>query len=114
MQIYLIMQRSYNMSEQNNWKEEFDKRFCSFNLKSWNMSEGKPFDGSSIADTCGSADEYIKSFISSLLSSQAHALKEQMKKLITEEIATAHTEGVATSRLTSLYNKVSAIESIEI
>lgn len=32
--------------------------------------------------------------------------KNDVVRLITDEIATAHTEGTPTSRLTSLYNKV--------
>ena len=50
-----------------NWEEMFDKQFCSFGLNGFDMKDGKPFDGSSVADYCGSADEYIKQFISKLL-----------------------------------------------
>jgi len=66
-----------------NWSEEFDKRFSSFGIKYHKICkkcDGKPFDGSSVADGCGSADEYIKDFIKSLLSTQEEKIRKEYKE----------------------------------
>jgi len=55
----------------------FDKRFCSFNLSADERCKEclhKTFDGSSVADGCGSADEYIKEH---LISSQISLLEAE-------------------------------------
>lgn len=47
-------------------EKEFDEKFCSFNLSADERCKEclhKTFDGSSVADGCVSADEYIKSFL---------------------------------------------------
>lgn len=62
--------------------EAFDKRFCSFNLSADERCEKclhKTFDGSSVADGCGSADEYIKKFIIEALSHQSSELKRKIE-----------------------------------
>lgn len=48
--------------------EKFDEKFCSFNLSGDERCEKclhKSFDGSPVADYCGSVDEYIKDYLKS-------------------------------------------------
>jgi len=66
----------------------FDKRFCSFNLSADERCKEclhKTFDGSSVADGCGSADEYIKEH---LISSQISLLEAELerKKIVLEKL----------------------------
>lgn len=66
-------------------RKEFDKKFCSFSLSADERCEKcvhKTFDGSSVADHCGSADEYIKSFIDSLIDRTVQMTEERMVKMI--------------------------------
>lgn len=65
------------MPEQDDWKEEFDEKFAKqANIKAMLRNSSVP-----IVELLE-----IKDFISSLLSSQAHTLKEQMKACVPEEI----------------------------
>lgn len=76
------------MPEQDNWIDEFDEKFPEL------------FDNKT----------KLIPFISSLLSSQAHALKEQMKAKILEKKKKVYD----TEYIVSVEDIVSAIESIEI
>ncbi len=63
-------------------------------------------------DIVGSPDEnrpHIKDFISSLLEKQRQEIGEKLKLAIADEINIARSEGFPTSRLTSLWMKLSAI-----
>lgn len=70
------------------WKKEFDELFVLHNK----------YDKLLVSQSAN-----IKSFITRLLESE----RERSKKIITDEIATAHKEGEKTSRLTSAYNRIS-------
>ena len=66
--------------------KEFDERFCSFTLSAderCNECVHKTFDGSSVADYCGSADEYIKSFIDSLIDKTVQMTEERIVEYVT-------------------------------
>lgn len=54
----------------------------------------------------------LEQFIENLIKQKEQEMKQMALNLITEEIADAHTEGTPTSRLTSLYNKLSALNEI--
>lgn len=79
----------YNEAIAADWAKEFDKRF-----KEWILKDDQEFHRSF---------EPIKYFISQTIETARREEREKFKKLITKEIATAHTEGDKTSRLTSLY-----------
>jgi RecJ-like exonuclease len=66
-------------------EERFDKRFVSFNLKHQEMKDGKPFDGTIVADGCGSADEYIKAFIKNEIALAVQQERERCSKLIPDQ-----------------------------
>jgi len=75
--------------------EEFEKEFCNNHQKPIRFLRGIFYDEQDGA-------EKIEDFLHQALTDY----KEEILKLITEEIAQAHLEGDKTSRLTSLFNKI--------
>jgi len=73
-------------------------------MKNWEKEFNKEFPCPEIEDPFTSREwENIKKFIQNLLDKQ----KEEILDLTTEEIVIAQKEGQPTSRLTSLFNKLS-------
>ena len=89
----------------------FNKKFCSFNLSADERCKKclhETFDGSSVADGCGSADEYIKDY---LISSQI-SLLEATKNHIEDEPVPNTTEALDYRRylLTYLQEQIELIK----
>ncbi len=87
-------------------RKEFDKKFCSFNLSADERCEKclhKTFDGSSVADHHGSADEYIKSFIDSLIDSTVQMTESRIVGIIEKtKLPTNSSESISTLTKKSL------------
>ena len=97
--------------EQNKWEEEFDKKWTEVQCSAHERT-------SSALCICNELEDInsdygykeIKIFIRSLLSQTSQETIEKIKEFIVAEINIARTEGDKTSRLTSLFMRITELK----